>query len=140
MELPLKAIVIIAVLVLVLVSLSFFVFNSSGESISRAEAERIFNTNCLAYSQRNCDWSATKEPGFENFLKACRVLYGPEREAFSCMYTYCTRCYETADLKCASTCNICSGHTSAAIDTKTCCAKYQAECSGSKFNCDVCSP
>lgn len=140
MQLPLKVIVVIAILVIVLLMLSTFFLGSTGESMTRAEAERIFSADCVTYSQRNCDWEVTREPEFQNYLKACRVLYGNYREAYSCLYTLCTRCFETLDLKCSGLCNICNGHDYASVDRETCCARYKGECSSSSFDCSTACP
>ncbi|HIG97292.1 MAG TPA: hypothetical protein HA230_03025 [Candidatus Aenigmarchaeota archaeon] len=140
MQLPIKAIVVMVILVIVLVALSSFLLQSSGGSISGVEAERIFNTKCLAYGKLNCDWKVTYEPDFPDYVKACRILYGQWREAFSCLYTLCNQCYETADLKCSGLCNICKGHENAGVDRQTCCLRYQTECSGSAVDCSKACP
>ena len=136
MQLPIKIIIIIIIAVMVLVSLILFFFQSSGSSLTRAQAERIFNTQCTTYSQRQCDWSVTYEPGFQNYLESCRVLYGQEREAFSCLYVLCQSCKQTTDIRCSGLCNICNGHESASVERQTCCSRFSAECT--QFQCDAC--
>ena len=136
MQLPIKIIIIIAVAVMVLVALVAFFFQSSGSSFTRAEAERVFNTMCTTYSQRQCDWSVTYEQEFSTYLDACRTLYGPEREAFSCLYVLCQSCKETTDLRCSGLCNICNGHEFASVERTTCCSRFSAECG--QFQCDSC--
>lgn len=136
MELPLKAIVIVAIVVLVFVTLSMFFLRSSGESLTKTEAERIFSTQCLTYGQRGCEWSVTYEPEFQSYLKACRVLHGSYRESFSCLYSLCSRCFESADLKCSGLCKICNGHEYSGVNRQECCSKYQSECSASSVNCE----
>lgn len=136
MQLPVKIIIIIVLAVMVLVALSAFFFQSSGSSLTHAQAERIFNTQCTTYTQRQCDWSATYEPGFQQYLDACRVLYGEEREAFSCLYVLCQGCKETTDLRCSGLCHICSGHEAASVERQTCCSRYSVECAQSQ--CDAC--
>ena len=140
MQLPIKIIVIVALLALVLVVLSSFFLKSSGESLSKAEAERIFNTDCLTYSQRGCDWQVTHEPEFANYLRACRVLYGAYREAYSCLNSLCTRCFESTDLKCSGLCKVCNGHDYASVDREACCLKYDTECIGSNVDCSGACP
>lgn len=140
MQLPIKAIVVVAVLALVLVTLSSFLLQSSGGSISDADARRVFDTKCLAYGKLNCDWTITYEADFTDYMKACRRLYGQWREAFSCLYTLCDRCFQTADLKCSGLCNICNGHDYASVDRGTCCLRYQTECSGSAVDCSKACP
>ena len=135
MELPLKIIIIVAILALVLVLLSTYFLRSSTESISRSEAERIFNSDCITYAQRDCTWEVTREPEFENYLKACRVLYGPYREAYSCLYSLCNGCFESSDLRCSGLCKICSGHDYASVERESCCLRYKGECSSSSVDC-----
>ena len=138
MELPIKLIVIIAVVAMVLVVLSTLFLQSSGQSLSKAEAERIFNTQCINYGQRGCQWSVTYEPSFADYLKACRVLHGDQREAYSCLYSLCDRCFETTDLKCSGLCNICNGHDYASVARGECCSAYASQCQGSSVNCGAC--
>lgn len=140
MQLPIKLIIVAAVVVLVLASLSLFFLQSTGSSLSKTEAERIFSTDCLTYSQRECDWEVTHEPEFENYLKACRTLYGSYREAYSCLYSLCSRCFESMDLKCSGLCSVCSGHDDAGVDRETCCLRYKTECQGSSVDCTSSCP
>ncbi len=133
---PIKVIVVAAILILVLVALSSLLLSSSGQSLTKAEAERIFNTQCLAYNQRGCDWPVTYEPEFQRYLSACRVLYGSEREAYSCLYSLCSRCFETHNLRCSGLCNICNGHDYASVERQECCSRFNAECEG--FSCAAC--
>ena len=140
MQLPTKIIVIVALVVLTLVMISTFFFRSSGISISKAEAERIFNSDCLTYAQRSCDWEVTHEPEFNNYLKACRTLYGEYREAYSCLYSLCSRCFETTDLKCGGLCKVCNGHDASGVDRETCCLNYNTECGGSSVDCSSACP
>ncbi len=135
MDLPIKTIVILAIVVLVLVTLSMFFTSSTGGSLSRAEAERIFNTKCVAYVQQGCDWSVTKTSEFADYMRACRVLYGDYREAYSCLYSFCQGCFESYDLRCANLCHTCAGHEAAGIDRTSCCTRYSAQCAGSSFDC-----
>lgn len=136
MQLPIKVIIIIAIAVMVLVALIALFLQSSGGSLTRAEAERIFNTMCTTYNQRQCEWPVTYEAEFANYLNACRTLYGQEREAFSCLYALCQGCKETNDLRCSGLCYICSGHESASVDRQVCCSRFSAECT--QFQCDAC--
>ncbi len=135
MQLPIKIIIIVAIAVMALAALSAFFFQSSGSSLTRTQAERIFNTQCTTYGQRQCDWSVTYEPQFQNYLDACRVLHGQEREAFSCLYVLCSACKETTNLRCSGLCNICNGHESASVERQTCCSRFSSECSGSDVDC-----
>lgn len=137
MQLPIKLIVIVAILTLVLVTLSAFFLQSTGSSLSKTEAERIFSTDCLTYSQRGCDWQVTHEPEFGNYMKACRILYGSYREAYSCLYSMCSRCFESSDLKCSGLCKVCNGHDAASVDRETCCLRYKTECGSSSVDCSA---
>lgn len=136
MEIPLKAVVVAAILILVFVSLSTFFLQSSGQSLTKAEAERIFSTSCLTYGQRSCEWRVTYEPEFQNYLKACRVLHGSYRESFSCLYSLCGRCFESADLRCSGLCYTCSGNQYSGVSREECCSSYLGECAGSAVKCD----
>ena len=138
MQLPIKLIVVIAIVAMVLVVLSSLFLSSSGQSLTKAEAERIFNTQCITYGQRSCNWQVTYEADFQNYLKACRTIYGEQREAFSCLYSLCDRCFESSDLKCSGLCNICNGHDYASIARGECCSRYQGECASSSVNCKTC--
>src|SRR5687768_17384322 len=131
MDLPVKTIAIVVILALVLVVLVTFLFQSSGTSLNKADAERIFSSQCQTYVQRGCSWDVTYESGFDNYLSACRTLYGEERESYSCLYTLCKGCFETNDLRCSSLCNICNGHEDASVDRKTCCTRFNAQCGSS---------
>lgn len=135
MQLPLKVIVAVAILVTVLIAVSLLLLQSSGASLTRADAEKIFNAQCLAYSQRDCDWTVTYEPAFNRYLEACRVLHGSYREAYSCLYSLCTNCFESRDLRCSGLCKICSGHDYASVEKETCCLRYKTECTGSTVDC-----
>lgn len=136
MELPLKAVIVVVILALVLVSVSLFFLQSSGQSLTKAEAERIFSTQCLTYGQRACEWAVTYEPQFQEYLKACRVLYGSYRESFSCLYSLCSRCFESADLKCSGLCHLCNGHEYSGVSRQECCSRYANECSASSVKCE----
>ncbi len=140
MQLPLKIIIVVAIVVLALVSLSSFFLQSSGSSLSKTDAERIFNTDCVTYSQRACSWEVTHESEFENYLKACRTLYGAYREAYSCLYSLCNRCFESVDIRCSGLCKICNGHDAASVDRETCCLRYKTECGGSSVDCSSSCP
>jgi hypothetical protein len=137
MEMPMKLIVLLIIAVAVLSALMFFFMQSSGASMSKADAERTFSTMCLTYSQQGCEWAVTYEPAFEKYLSACRALYGQERDSYSCLYVLCERCFETADVKCGGLCHICEGHAAASIDRQTCCQRFSAQCRDQQ--CDVCA-
>ena len=137
MNLPLKTIVIIVIVALVLVIISIFFLGSSGESVTRAQAENTFNTMCASYSQRDCEWKVTYEDGFQNYLAACRFLYGNHKDSYSCIHIHCALCNEATEpqLKCASLCNICAGHDAVGIEREACCTRYNAQCFDSGFDC-----
>lgn|SRR3989338_7053718 len=137
MQLPLKIIIVVAIAVLAVVVLSSLFLQSSGSSLTKTEAERIFNTQCLTYSQRACSWEVTHEPEFVNYMSACRILHGSYREAYSCLYSLCGLCFESSDIRCGGLCNICSGHDASGVERETCCSRYKGECSGSSVDCST---
>ena len=137
MELPIKTITIVVILALLLVIVTTFLFQSSGTSLTKAEAERIFSAQCQSYVQQGCEWDSTYAPDFSKYLNACRTLYGQERDSYSCLYTLCKGCFETNDIKCAGLCSICNGHQDVSIDRKTCCARFNAQC-GTSLDCNAC--
>jgi hypothetical protein len=138
MEIPTNAIIIIVIAAIALAVIMAFLFQSSGGSMDRAQAERVFGTQCVAYAQQACDWSITYRPDFAEYMKACRTLYGEYRDSYSCMYTLCNSCYETDDLKCAGLCNICNGHEAASVDRQSCCSRFEAQCKGTTVDCSAC--
>ncbi|MBI4162508.1 MAG: hypothetical protein HY513_02400 [Candidatus Aenigmarchaeota archaeon] len=138
-ELPMKIIVIVVIVVLVLVILSTFLLGQAGSQISKADAERIFASQCQVYSQNNCEWAVTRNSDFNKYVEACRVLYGPERDSFSCLYVLCNACKDTqnSQIKCAGICNACKGNDETGINTEPCCAEFTAQCTG-VLDCEVC--
>ncbi|HLC67316.1 MAG TPA: hypothetical protein VJI12_00360 [archaeon] len=135
MELPMKIIIIAAIAVLVLTVLLTFFLRSTGGAISDADANRIFNTQCAAYSQQKCSWDVTYGADFPAYVQACRHIYGEQRDSYSCLYTLCQSCFETSDLKCSGLCNICNGHEAASVSRATCCSTYKTQC---QTKCDAC--
>lgn len=140
MELPTKVIIIVAIVVLTLVAITTFFLQSTGETLSRADAERVFATQCQIYSQQACSWDVTYRPEFQQYMRACRTLYGTHRDSYSCLYTLCQKCFETADVKCAGLCKICEGHEAASVDRKTCCSRYASGCRGTTVDCTATCP
>ncbi|GEM_PF-2529021 len=140
MELPIKIIVVLIIVALVLVILSSFLLGQTGAQITKAEAERIFTSQCQIYSQNNCEWDVTRNSDFSKYVEACRVLYGPERDSFSCLYVLCNACKDTQNfqIKCAGICSACKGNNEIGISTETCCAEFTAQCSG-VIECSVCT-
>ena len=140
MELSVRTIVVATIVVVVLVTLSFFINIESSEQITRSNANQVFNSLCQSYKNMQCDWAVTREDKFNDFMQACRVLYGNEREAYSCLYTYCQACKtdESADLKCASACEQCRADSSISVRS-TCCQQFAASCANSVVKCqDAC--
>ncbi len=126
MELSLHVIVILALAIIVLVSVLFFVFSQSGEQISKTEANRIFQEKCSLYRSLNCDWGVTHREDFDEFLKACQLLYGRQNLAFSCLGKYC--CNKVTDAKCDGLCELCKANKKAGIDYNLCLDQYKKEC------------
>ncbi len=139
-ELPMKIIVIVVIIVLVLIVLSTFLLGQTSGQISKAEAERIFSSQCQIYSQSDCEWDVTRNSDFPRYVEACRVLYGPERDSFSCLYVLCTACKDTQNfqIKCAGICNACKGNDEIGISTETCCSEFTSQCTG-VMECSVCA-
>lgn len=137
MNLSTKALVIIIILMLVLITLSSFFLFSSGQEISRADAQRIFAERCNAYSTEGCDWELTKQDGFDEYITACRRLNGEYREAYSCLYLICNACKAiTNDVFCEGQCEMARGMTRTGAGAAAACSDFAARCS---TRCDACS-
>ncbi|MCX6816095.1 MAG: hypothetical protein NT120_04555 [Candidatus Aenigmarchaeota archaeon] len=137
MELSFRVIITSAIVILVLVVMTFFIGTNSGEQITKANANSVFNSLCQNYKSKQCDWSVTRETTFSDFLKACRVLYGDGKESYSCLYNYCPACkiQGSTNLVCSSICERCRADSS--IGTRTmCCQQYSGQCTGT--TCDAC--
>jgi len=132
------AVVILIIAIVLLGTMVYFIMFQTTSSMSQADADRIFYGQCGEYRTYDCAWSVTRMQGFDDFLKACRFLFGPEREDFSCLYAMCQSCKELdlVDVKCEGMCRICDGHDYASIQYKDCCANYKSTCG---FGCDICS-
>ncbi len=141
MELSTKAVVLIVVMVLVVIVLvSFFLFQS-GSQISKADAKSIFEQKCIDYGKRSCPWDVTEEQGFDNFLQSCKVLYGSEREAFSCIYSLCGQCkgFEIENLECAARCSAIQGlQKKGGSDIPALCTEYKSDSRCGSVQCGVC--
>lgn len=142
MELPLRAVVGMILVALILVVLSFFISTSSQTQISSGDAERVFNTACQEYKLQQCPWAVTRESKFEQFLSACRTLYGYYRDSFSCLYSLCQACKEfepaQEEVQCAGICESCSANARLGISTTLCCSNFRSECSGASVACGAC--
>lgn len=127
-----RAVVVVAVVALVLIVLSSFFVLQTGPQVTKAEANRIFASWCQNYAERECPWSVTREEGFDEYLEACRVLHGKEREATSCLYSFCAGCKEISlkDLHCDGLCNVCKANAAAGVGTEVCLAQYDSQCEG----------
>jgi hypothetical protein len=138
LSMPLTLIVVLILAVLVLTALLYFFFTQTGGEMSKAEANRIFYGECQKYKNMQCAWSATYDPGFQKFLKACKFLFGEERDAFSCLYSMCADCkeYRLDEIQCAGMCEICKGHQSSGVDLGSCCEEFRDRCS---IDCFVCN-
>lgn len=142
--LAVKTIVLMTITILVLVVLAYFITIQAGSQTSTADANRVFSTKCQEYRSKDCSWAVTAEADFNDFMNACRFLYGNEREAFSCLYVFCPACKDesigTANLenglRCASICNQCAGDSDLNLRT-TCCQQLASQCTGT--SCSACA-
>jgi hypothetical protein len=137
LSLAITAVVILIIAVLVLGTVIYFLFFQASSSMTQAEANRIFYSKCGEYKTSNCEWAVTYDKEFPKFVEACRLLFGPQRDSFSCLYSFCQDCKEInlADIKCTGMCRICQGHDYASIKLNECCKNYQSVCG---IGCDVC--
>ena len=130
MELSTKAVVVIVIMALLLVSFgSFFVFRS-GEDIGMADARKMFEEKCIAYQKRGCSWEVTEEADFQQFLQACKRVYGPDKEEFSCLYAMCQQCkeFDPVYTQCAGRCSGIAGQKKLGFDVQQSCQVYGEEC------------
>ncbi|MBI4170744.1 MAG: hypothetical protein HY514_03550 [Candidatus Aenigmarchaeota archaeon] len=141
MELSTRAVVIIAILVMLLVTLaSFFIFQS-GSEISKAEAQRIFGEQCIEYEKKRCSWDVTEEASFDRFVASCKLLYGQEREALSCLYAICGQCRNFAleNVRCEGICRGIDGQKKLGHAITETCNAYSTDVQCSGVRCGVCS-
>ena len=146
MELSIKMITVSVSVVVLLVVLSFFITTQASGQISASDANRVFSTYCQNYKLNGCSWDVTKSAGFDEFLGACRSIYGSESEAYSCLYVSCPACSkgdigdtdQGNGLRCASLCEQCRADTEISVKS-TCCQQFAMSCSGSGVSCrDIC--
>ncbi len=138
MDLPVKAVVLIVIAVLLLVSLgSFFIFRT-GQSAGEVDARKTFGDMCLSFDSRGCPWNVTEDANFGNFINACKIIYGQDKEAFTCLYSFCDSCkkFDPAFSACAGRCTQLQGQSKVGIDIGAGCTLYKADCTGLK--CGVC--
>jgi hypothetical protein len=137
MSMSMTLVVVIILAVLVLTAIMFFFFSQTGAEMDKAEANKIFYTECQRYKNMQCAWSATYEAGFDDFMKACKFLFGQERDAFSCLYSMCADCkeYTLDEIQCAGMCEICNGHKNSGVDVSSCCEEYNNKCTLSCGSC-----
>lgn len=128
MELPVRTIAALFFVMLVMLSFAFLLSSQSGESLSRTEANRIFYDTCSEYRKSKCDWTLTYNEKYNEYMKACRVLFEQEAGRYSCLYRFC--CEETKNVLCAGLCHACEANKAGGLDTGLCCARYRAECGG----------
>ena len=131
--LPIKAIVILILAILLLFIITSFILSESLEQMSKAEAIETFTQSCNNYKQLGCEWELTKQPEFQTFLQACRIVYGDYHTEYSCLYKFC--CMETTDIECSAKCNICIGNKKVGLDIQNCCLDYNSKCTE---DCSVC--
>ena len=130
MEISTKTIVIMLVCIMLLVAVaSFFIFQTSA-SMTKAEAEKLFQEDCLAYAKSDCSWSVTEQPGFQKFVDACKLLYGQERESLSCLYSFCGSCksFNFQNVECEARCRLVNGLKSSGNSVTDACSSYSQKC------------
>ncbi len=141
MELTTRALVIILVMVMLVVALASFFMFQSGAQISKADASRIFQARCADYEKRGCAWDVTYEKDFEQFVTACKIVNGEEREAFSCLYSLCTQCksFELEKIQCAEFCSRIDGLKKAGDgNIASACSDYTTSPQCAQIKCGVC--
>ncbi|HLD85800.1 MAG TPA: hypothetical protein VI968_04545 [archaeon] len=139
-SLPIKVIVVVILVVLILSVLAAFFLLQSGQQVSEADAQRIFNAECQDYAAQSCSWDVTRSPSFGAYLQACKRLYGQEREAFSCLYAMCQPCKEfnVPQTKCAGLCKACQANADIGISVTSCCSEFTSQCTGI-IECNTCA-
>ena len=126
-SMPSNMVVALILLILVLVVVGAFFLSQSGTQVTQTNAVQVFDRLCNSYKQENCAWSLTKKSSFNDFMQACKLVYGDSYEEFSCLYRFC--CGTAGELTCEAKCNICSGNKKIGLDVKECCEDYSNECS-----------
>ena len=76
---PVSAVIGILIALIVLAAVTVFFVSSGGTQISKADAERIFHTQCQLYcdkinSKNNIEFSAQLKEQDPEFLQACEVV------------------------------------------------------------------
>ena len=139
-SLPIKIVVIVIMAILILSVIAAFFILQSGQQISEADAQRVFNANCQNYAKQSCSWDVTRDPSFSIYLQACKPLYGQEREAFSCLYAMCQPCKEfnVPQTKCAGLCKACQANSDIGISSTACCSEFSSQCTD-VYECNTCA-
>lgn len=102
-SLPISAIVIFALALIVLLAVSTFFMTTGGKSMSKIEAQQIFEEQCPRYK---CTYSENNFNPSKEFLEACKILYGiEEKEKIKCLW-FCN-CGLEADI-CKVECIVCN--------------------------------
>lgn len=135
--------VVILVMIMLAVALSSFFIFQSGTEISKADAQRVFGESCIEYEKKQCSWDVTEQQGFGKFVESCKVLFGQEREALTCLYSLCGRCksFELEDLHCRSVCQQVQAlsRNGGASDTAALCEQYRTEAQCGSVQCGACA-
>ena len=140
MELPTRAIILIVLLVIFLAIVGSFFLLQSGTEISKADAKKLFELRCQDYANRGCSWDITEEQSFTQYVTACKILYGEEREAFSCLYSLCPGCksFDIDYVRCAGICKGIEGQDQLGNPTEAACAIYNADTECRRLGCKAC--
>jgi len=139
MEISTRIIVVLVLVLLVVVVISSFFLFQTGTSAGKAQAEAVFRSQCLSYQKQNCAWRVTEMPEFQGFVDSCKILYGQDREAFSCLYSLCTQCKSFAleNVRCESICRGIDGEKTLGNDINEACGIYKSDCG--KVACRICA-
>jgi hypothetical protein len=146
-----KQMVLLSLILIVAVVLSAFLTTQSGIQIGKTDANRIFTTKCLDYNEKySCEFQEVqRDPDFADFVNSCKTIYGQEREANSCLHSFCNSCDDgrlnkenLADSTvCESICESCIGsmRIGAYSHRSICCAQYKSnpKCASSPA-CSAC--
>jgi len=141
MELSTKALVILLVLIMLAVTLSSFFIFQSGAQISKADANKIFQQRCAEYGNKGCTWDVTYGEDFNQFVAACKIVNGQDREAFSCLYSMCAQCksFDLEKIQCAEFCSRLAGLKKAGDGSMmAACSDYTTSPQCGQIKCGVC--
>ena len=138
---PTNMVVVIAVAVLlVAVVASFFLLQSSG-GISKTQAQNLFNIQCQEYGKESCTWNVTDRADFQQFVNSCKILYGQDKEALTCLYSICSQCkrFDINNYRCDYLCSGIRGQRDLGNSVDEACSTYKADAQCGTIKCGACS-